>query len=198
MNRAPEIAENRDPPAWSWARRRGPEPRSPSACGSFSLVEVIIAVGLFAASVPVILTLLPALARQGASARDSLAAQQLPGALQVELSRLSASGFDALAAQIPIMNGSLNSGLAFVADRETARLHSRDYLPPSDGILTQGEQYFLIECWRFPGGPLQFEAPAGSLALAVRVSWPYRLPGALVSTDQSVRSQLMFTVARNR
>jgi hypothetical protein len=196
MSAATKSSEDRDLTAWSSVQRC--EQHLRTLCGSFSLVEVIIAVGLFAATVPVILTLLPGLARQGAAARDSLAAQHLPDALQVELSRLSASGFDALAAQIPIMNGPLNDGLAFVADRATERLHSRDYLLPSDGTLAAGDQYFLIECWRFPDGPLQFEPSAGYLAMAVRVSWPYRLPGTVLPTDQSARSQFMFTVARNR
>lgn len=173
--------------------------RNPPAFNhAFSLIEVIIAVGLFAASVSVIIALLPALARQGGAAADALAAQRLPDALQGELARLHAAGFESLADQNPIMNGPLTGGLAFVADREAARLHSRDYLPPVAGLLPEGEQYFLVECWRFPDEPLRFDVQKGSLALAVRVSWPYRLPGSSTATEISARTQFMFTVALNR
>jgi hypothetical protein len=158
----------------------------------------MIAVGVFAASVSVVIALLPALARQGGEATASLAAQSLPGALQVELSRHAAFGFDALGGQLPVMNGPLASGLAFVADRQATRLHSRDYLEPTVGVLPEAEQYFLVECWRFPNEPLRFDAQKGFLAMAVRVSWPYRLPGASTPTDQSARSHLQFTVVLNR
>lgn len=165
---------------------------------AFSLVEVIIAAGLFAASVTVVLALLPSLARQGAASVDSLAAQRLPDALKIELQRLSAAGFDALADQVPVMNGPSTDGLDFVADREVMRLHSLAYLPPVTGQLPETEQYFLVECWRFPGEPLHFDDSKAFLALAVRVSWPHRLPGAAAPIPVESRSELMFTLALNR
>jgi Flp pilus assembly protein TadB len=165
---------------------------------AFSLVEVIIATGLFAASVTVIIALLPGLARQGGESVDLLAARRSPCALKVELLRLGASGFDALAAQAPTMSAPLTGGLAFVADQQTVRLHSRDYLPPASGQLTEAEQYFLVECWRFPDEPLRFDNQKDVLALAVRVSWPYRLPGSSAPTAETVRSRLTFTVSLNR
>lgn len=165
---------------------------------AFSLIEVIIAVGLFAASVSVIIALLPALTRQGGTAADVLAAQRLPDALRIELSRLSAAGFDPLAGQVPVLSGPPAGGLAFVADRETARFHSRDYLPPASGQIAEAEQYFLVECWRFPDEPLRFDPAKGFLALVVRVSWPYRLPGSVAPTAETARSALTFTVVLNR
>lgn len=165
---------------------------------AFSLVEVIIAAGIFAASVTVVLALLPSLARQGAASVDSLAAQRLPDALETELRRLGAAGFDALAGQVPVMNGPLAGGLAFVADREATRLHSHDYLAPGVAQLSGDEQYFLVECWRFPGEPLRFESGKAFLALAVRVSWPHRLPGATAPVPAEARHELVFTLALNR
>ena len=165
---------------------------------AFSLIEVIIAVALFATSVIVIIALLPSLARQSAESMDLLAAQRLPDALKVELTRLAASNYDGLAGEIPVMPAPLTGGLAFVADREAARLQSRDYLMPTSGQLIGSEQYFLVECWRFPDEPLRFDNQKGFLALAVRVSWPYRLPGTSAPTAESARSQFMLTVALNR
>jgi len=165
---------------------------------AFSLVEVIIAVGLFAASVTAVIALLPAVTRQGAVTTDTLAAQRLPEALKVELSRLAAMGFDSLAGQVPVMSQPMGAGLAFVATRDAAQLHARDYLPPVTGLIPEPEQYFLIECGRFPDEPLRYDAQKHSLALAVRVSWPYRLPGSTVPTDETVRTQVAFTVSLTR
>lgn len=164
----------------------------------FSLIEVIVAVALFAGSVTVILALLPALTRRGTETADRLVAQQLSGALRVELQRLAVPGFDALAGQAPLMGMPPENGLAFVATRGGTRLHSRDYLPPLAGRIAEGEQYYLIECWRFPDGPLQFDAAQSALALAVRVSWPYRQPGSTTPTPVESRHELMFTAGINR
>ncbi len=166
---------------------------------AFSLVEVIIAVGLFAAAVTTVIALLPALTRQGAVTVDTLSAERLPDALKVELSRLAAAGgFDALAGQVPLMNSSFGNALTLVATRDAARLHARDYLSPTAGRIPEGEQYFLIECGRFPDEPLRFDAQKHFLALAVRVSWPYRLPGLSAPTAEAARTQVVFTVSLTR
>lgn len=157
-----------------------------------------MAVALFAGTVAVILALLPGLVRQGTENEDRLVAQQLAEPLRVELKRLAAGGFDALAGRVPIMGQPPVSGLAFVAPREGSRLHSRDYLPPGTGRIAEDEQYFLVECWRLPNGPLAFDAAQSSLALAVRVSWPHRQPGASAPTPVDARHELMFATGINR
>jgi hypothetical protein len=165
---------------------------------AFSLIEVIVAVALFAGTVAVILALLPGLMRQGAENADRLVAQQLAEPLRVELKRLSAAGFDALAGRVPAMGQPPSNGLAFVADRSGSRLHARDYRPPATGAIAEDEQYFLVECWRFPSGPLAFDAAQSSLALAVRVSWPHRQPGSGTATPAEARHELMFATGVNR
>lgn len=170
--------------------------RPPSS--AFSLIEVIVAVALFAGSVAVILALLPGLTQRGAENADRLVAQQLPEALRVELQRLAASDLDGLAAQVPVMSASPEDGLAFVATRNGARLHSRDYLPPSSGQISESEQYFLVECWRFADGPLAYDSAQSALALVVSVSWPYRQPGSSVPTTAEARHEFLFTVGFNR
>jgi hypothetical protein len=174
-------------------------PKLTASLSAFSLVEVIIAVGLFAASVTAVIALLPALTRHGAVTPDTLAAQRLPDALKLELSRLAASGgFDALAGQAPLMGSPPGTGLVLVVTRDAARLHARDYLPPATGLMPDGHQYFLVECWRFPDEPLRYDATKHSLALAVRVSWPYRLPGSTAPTAAEARTRVMFTVSLTR
>ncbi|HWA27027.1 MAG TPA: hypothetical protein VG734_15325 [Lacunisphaera sp.] len=169
------------------------------ALRAFSLIEVIFAVGLFAAAVTVVLALLPALTRHGVEVQDSLAAQRLPDALRLELQRLAAAGgFNAVATQVPTMGNPAESGLVFVALRDASRLHSRDYLPPATGRIADQDQYFLVECWRFPNEPLSFDPQKHFLALAVRVSWPYHLPDGAAPTAESARAYIMFTESIRR
>jgi len=173
--------------------------RPDSKLSAFSLLEVIIAVALFATSVTVVIALLPALTRHGALVQDTLAAQRLPDALKVELSRLAASGgLDALAGWAPIMSSSSGGGLALVATRDAARLHSLNYQPPLVGLIPDEAQYFLVECWRFPDEPLRFDPQKQFLPLAVRVSWPYRLPGSTAPTADTARTQVSFTASLTR
>lgn len=165
---------------------------------AFSLIEVIVAVAVFAGAVTVVLALLPGLTRRGTETADRLVAQQLPAALQTELRRLSSAGFDALAAQAPLMGMPPEGGLAFVAARNGARLHARDYRPPAGARIAEDEQYFLVECWRFGDGPLAYDPAQSALALAVRVSWPYRQPGSTAPTPSESRHEFLFTAGINR
>jgi len=167
---------------------------------AFSLIEVIIAVGVFAVAVVVILALLPSMSRQAMDSADTLVAQSFPDSVRAELSRLAANGgFDALADRLPVMAAPLVDGLSLVAARDARRLYSPDYLPPPVAVqLPPAEQYFFVEVWRFSQPPLRHDPTSAVLAAYVRVSWPYQIPGATGSTPLSARSQLTFTVALNR
>jgi hypothetical protein len=165
---------------------------------AFSLLEVIVALGLFAGSVTVIMLMLPSLSRHAAAASDRHLVQRLPSALKVELNRLAVPGMDALATQIPVMSGPLREGFALAADREGNRLQSLAYLPPGTDRLEADQEYFRLECWRYPDEPLRFDNQKGFLAVAVRVSWPYRLPGSETPTPEDSRNQILFTVSLTR
>ncbi len=170
---------------------------APSKQRAFSLVEVVIAVGVFAVAVATTLGLLPAMTRQMANDGDVLVAQRIAGNLHAELQRLAASGFDALANQAPVMAAPLANGLEFVAARGGLPLHSVNYLPPTE-IMALGDQYFLIEVWQFNQAPLAFVGTASVLPLYARVSWPYRNPGSASPAPLADRAQIAFTVAINR
>ncbi len=145
---------------------------------SFALIEVVIATGIFVAGIAVVLGLLSGLSVRAREHRDLFVVRHLPGALSSELKRVAAGDFDAFAAALPVAAASPIDGLAFVADQNGAVVQSRDYSPPESGLLAESDRYFLIECWRFPGGALQYDPTRALLALQVRVSWPYRLPGS--------------------
>jgi len=161
----------------------------------FSLVEVIIAVGIFSVAVVGTLGLLPALTRSVAESADALVAQRLPGALESELRRSAAeAGFDTLATSIPIATTPLENGTAFVASRDGARLVP---IADSASLIAAGDAYYLVELWRFPAEPLAFAAGSAVLALRARVSWPYRL-GTDSVTPLGGRRQFSFNLAINR
>jgi prepilin-type N-terminal cleavage/methylation domain-containing protein len=162
----------------------------------FSLVEVAIAVGIFAVAATGILAVLPALAAQPGESADLLAAQGLAGPVRIELQRLARSGFDALADAVPVMAAPLQNGFSLVAVRDGLYLHSRDYLPPPPAAqIPTDARYFLVEAWRFDQAPLRYDSSAAVLAVYVRVSWPYRVPGAAAATPQAARNQFTFTAA---
>jgi hypothetical protein len=98
---------------------------------------------------------------------------------------------------MPVMASPLTSGLAFTAVRDAARVASLEYQPSPDPIPAP-EQYYLMECWKLSTEPLRFDGQKAFLALYVRVSWPYRLPGATAPTALADRSQVTFTLSLNR
>lgn len=167
---------------------------------AFSLVETVIAVGIFACAIATMLALLPVLTRQSAEATDALVARHLTGPLRVELAGLAAhGGFDGLAMAIPVMGVPLENGLLFVADRDGARLQSAGYLPPAAAArIPPEEQFFAVEVWRFDQSPLAYEPNGAVLPLYVRISGPYRMPGNDHPTPLADRSQFAFAVALNR
>lgn len=165
----------------------------------FSLLEVVVAAGIFAVAVSVMLALLPALTRQSAESADALVAQRLPDRLRIELQRLAANDFAGLAGAIPVMGTPLDHGLLFVAARDVSRLHPAEYQPPPASQMLPPElRYFAVEAWRFNQGELRFDGTGPVLAVHVRVSWPYRLPGSSDVTPLADRSQFTFPLAVNR
>lgn len=167
---------------------------------AFSLLEVIIAVAIFAGAVSLLLGLLPGLTRQSAVSADTLTALRLPDALRVELTRMArAGGFDALANEAKPLATLLPDTCLLVATRDGARLHALLYqLPPAADQIAEDSRYFLIEVWRFGDAPLAFDPRGALLALHGRVSWPYRIPGTLAITPATARERVTFNVTLAR
>lgn len=174
--------------------------REQTKISAFALVEVIIAVGIFAAGVTVVLALLPALTRQAAGSADTLTALRLPDAIRLELQRVAAAGgFDALASQTTPMASPPPDTLVLVATRDAGRVQTLTYQPPpAEEQMGEGERYFLIEVWSFTAAPLAFDSTGAVLALHARVSWPYRLPGSTAPTPLTSREIITFNLALNR
>jgi prepilin-type N-terminal cleavage/methylation domain-containing protein len=166
----------------------------------FSLLEVIIAVGVFAVAVSAMIGMLPSLTRQSAVSADTLNALRLPGALRLELERMAfVGGFDALAVQTKPLAIPLPDTCALVASRDASRVHALTYEPPlSADQLESDAQYFLIETWSFTEAPLAFETGGAVLPLHIRVSWPFHIPGSLAVTPLANRQQVDFNLSLHR
>ena len=166
----------------------------------FSLFEVVIAVGIFAAAITVMVGLLPSLTRQSTVAVEMQAALRLPDSVRSELERVAtAGGFDGLAGHFSPLSSSLPDTLKLVAIRDASIVQSLDYQPPSAAEwIGADNRYFLIEAWKFSDPPLVFETAGASLLLHVRVSWPYHLPNSPLVTPLANREQVTFNIALRR
>lgn len=164
---------------------------------AFSLIEVIIAIAIFALAAVIMLQMLPSLARSAGETGDALAAQGISGALQVEIARqIATNGLVAVADQVPVMGSTLADGMTYVAARSGGVVSARDeFLPAPELRLPESSQYFLIETWRFAQPPLAYSAGDDVLVLFVRVSWPYRVPGAGEATPPPARRQTHFVLS---
>ncbi|MEO7600043.1 MAG: hypothetical protein ABIV50_13990 [Opitutus sp.] len=69
---------------------------------------------------------------------------------------------------------------------------------PGSGTIPPSEQHFLVEVWRFPEGPLRFDANATNLAVHVRISWPYHIRGVDAASARGARDQFTFNLALDR
>ena len=158
----------------------------------FSLVEVVIAIGVLGFGVAGLLALLPQLMRQAGETTALLVAEQLPDLIRSELSRV---GFDAVASAVPEQNSGTD-GYRLVVSRDGSRVSA---LASPSGDVAEDESFYLVEAWRFSDPPLAYNpALSDSLALQVRVSWPYRTPTSRVATASEDRHDLMFALAINR
>ena len=148
----------------------------------FSLVEVIVAIGIVAIVLVALLAAFGPAARSAAAADDTQVAARLAGNIQLELERLQAElGLEGLAAAVPPAGSA--TPLLLVATRDGQRVLRADgAAPAADHALNElalpgiarRDRYFLAEVTQQLDLP--YAAGAGFLAVSVRVQWPYRLP----------------------
>jgi len=175
---------------------------------AFTLVEVVVAVGVFAVSIVAVLGLLSPVSRAVAGVADRDTAAQLGDAIQVELVRLrdrqtassSQTKLDAFAALVPA-----GDVLKLVASRDGARViresdAENNPVTGSPPGVAKRDRYFLIEVSRQPSPLGDYTAGAGFLALTLTVKWPYQIasgPGAgdATAADLTQASVLILNAA---
>ena len=161
------------------------------SASAFSLVEVIIAIGILAIGVVAIVGVSIALGRSASTLRAREQAIALGSAIEVALVQerdaiVDPNGngrLEALASQIPVHSAA--EALRFVASVDGLRVVRESEARNSTRGLAVREQYFLIEV-RQRATPLVFVAGGGFLALSATVRCPYQLPAGANDTDAVV------------
>lgn len=159
----------------------------------FSLVEVVIALGVTSVVVIGVLALLPSLIGRSSAASDAERALGMADAITSEIQRIGQQrGYGSLGS-LPPPNENRDVGLLLVAARDSAGVRELGSSNP-DG----GDEYFLIEIRAHSTAPFVYNPSAAYLVLSARVSWPYRSSTDGTPTDPRDRHSVMFNVSVNR
>jgi type II secretory pathway pseudopilin PulG len=156
--------------------------------GGFTLLEIVVTVGIFATAILAILALLPGLTRRIPARMELETAIRLADAVEIELQRAATeAGFESWVARVAPVE-STAATWELLAPRDGSRMASLAEAPAS-GADT--DQYFQIEIRRFSVDGAAADAGAG-VALQAQISWPYRAPGAAIPTPAEDRATLRF------
>ena len=153
-------------------------------CGAnaFSLIEVVVAVGLLSFALVAILGLLSATTRSAADLAETEGVASLGMSVQCELERIKASvGLGGLAGLAPA--GGSAAPLRLVGTRDGLRVLRADGANPAanhrlDAAVLPGvanrDRFYLIELVRLAEPDAATDA--GFIVLGARCSWPYMIP----------------------
>ncbi len=163
-----------------------------SARAGFSLVEVVIAVGVFALGVGAILGLLPGLLREQQAAEGTLTAVRMADGIQSELRTITGGNIAVLRSQLAGAGSETSDALQLVANRDGSGLRAW-----SSG--DEGEQYFLVELYSFPEDSVAARLQAAE-AMRAKVSWPFRVGvgESRVETPVTQREWVEFNLVLSR
>ena len=149
---------------------------------SFSLVEVVVAIGLVGASLVALTGLLSTTTHSAAALDDAHGLDSLGASIQCELDRLKDSlGMAGLAALVPA--GGAATPLQLVGARDGLYARRADAADPAanrplhDPVLpgiANRDRYFLIEVTHLPDSGSADNA--GLVMVSARCSWPYKIP----------------------
>jgi type II secretory pathway pseudopilin PulG len=168
---------------------------------AFTLVEVVVALGLLAGVVILAVSLQSSINRSIADAANQGRAAQMVDAILVELERIrdtpAANGAgNALEALASIVPGAQDaSALRLVGASTGTQVVLESEADSGRTTLASAERFFLVEVRQEPP-PLGYSAGAGFLALRLRISWPYRpsASGTNAAVDSRI-SSLVFNAA---
>ncbi|MDB6170326.1 MAG: hypothetical protein JWM88_3190 [Verrucomicrobia bacterium] len=168
------------------------------------MIEVIIAIGITAASVTAMLTLMAAQGRSAAEIHARTMAANLGVALAIELERLRDSALgvdgdklDSLAALVPVNTSA--DAFRLVGALDGTRVTRESDAGDPDLRIPLADQFFLIEVRRLPGG-MAYVKSDGFLAMTATIRWPYQIrtgPGPVdaVGGDLVRGSRLVLNLA---
>lgn len=147
---------------------------------AFTLIEVVVAIGLWAVTAVALLVMQGSLVRSAGEIADFNHATQLTAASASELQRLRElpgpdgppGGLEALAGLIPPSDSP--QPLRLVAARDGARVWRESDADDAGSGLPRSARFFLIEVRQQPA-PLNYVPGSGYLAVTFTARWPYKL-----------------------
>ncbi|HTJ79744.1 MAG TPA: prepilin-type N-terminal cleavage/methylation domain-containing protein [Rariglobus sp.] len=193
--------------------------QSKSLNRAFSLVEVVIAVAIFAISIVAVIGLLGPTNKSVADVHDTDDATRVVNAIQAQLQNMAEAGqFDAIGstflkttASLPADTVAFNPDAAYVllANRAGTKigLNSNTTLwKPTGSTATQTEvdaqKYFEIVLIRnedlSPNSGSNKDVDSGYLAFTIRLRWPAYTPDGQLITDETQKSTLLVPAAIHR
>ncbi len=146
----------------------------------FSLIEVILAIGVFALTIVAVIGLLGPIAQQVRDLQDTRVANSLPGPIREELNRLGFDDFVKINDGEGTVSESINTTTPIdLYGTEDGSLVSigQDDAPP----IPLAERYFLVEVFLAApvdgGETLSYKTdpPDAHIAFRVKISWPYHV-----------------------
>ncbi|HEX2101440.1 MAG TPA: type II secretion system protein [Candidatus Synoicihabitans sp.] len=140
---------------------------------AFTLVEVIVALGVMAVGVVGILALLGPATDASRELSDAAVAARLVERVRTELAAARDSRRVEPGGALMALRDEFGAGWRIVADQRGERVFSEVAADGADG-LAERSRYFLIEV-DLHDGVLRFPADAAFVAWIVQVRWPYRL-----------------------
>ncbi len=150
--------------------------------GGFSLIEVILAIGVFSLTIVAVIGLLGPVTRQIRDLQDLKVANTLPAPIREELNRMGFDSFvnDALTAILP--DWTVADGQSVPADETAvatlvATADGGEVAEIDSDRVEPGGQYFSIQVIKPEAGSnLEYKEGDAYVAFKILVSWPYRLP----------------------
>lgn len=170
-----------------------------SSRAAFSLVEVVLAIGVFALTIVAVIGLLGPIASQVRDLRDSKTANNLPSAIREELNRLGFesfvnANFTAIASDhTAIQTSDIPTGRTILASLVATQDGSEVAEASQTTRIPQDERYFLIQVMAPPAptgdaADLRYQSGDAHVAFEVEISWPFRLgDGSLVAYENRQR-----------
>ncbi len=156
---------------------------------AMTLIEVVLAIAIFAGVIVSVLGLLGPSIRRVGDVLDASVASRIVDGVDFELGRIS---LDAVAGATD------GASLAIVASADGTRVVRLDAAdnaitdnPP--GIPVVDQRFFLIEVSRLEK-PV-YATGDGFIGLSIRASWPHFRPGATEATPMAARSFFLYSTA---
>ena len=160
----------------------------PPVASAFTLIEVVVSLGLLAVTVVAMLALQHSLSHAVAGISEHQRAAELVDAVEVELKRLrdlpvpdgQPAGLEALAGIVP--SSESTSALRLVAAKAGSNVVRESEADDPLIGLARRDRFYLIEVRQQPA-PLNYVSEAGFLALTFKVTWPYQVPTGTGTAD---------------